>query len=176
MRGDTMLHLRLLRQPQGVVGVVATVAGASALAASYLPWYQVAATVQMLGTEQSRPVATLPGWQAHPWGWVVPALAVIAMVNGAMVALDRPPPWTAGVATSTGLGLTVTVVAGLIWFPPVTHFDVAGSRLRALADLAGRLPKDVDLSFHVRPAAGLWLTLAAAALLLATAATSRARR
>ena len=176
MRGDTALHLRLLRRPQGIVGSVTTAAGGCALVAAYLPWYEVAATVTMLGEHQSRRVATLAGWQAHPWGWLVPALAVIALGLGILVAFDRSPSWAPSVAVGTGVGLGATVAAGVVRFPAVARFDVAGSRLRELADLAGRLPRDVDLTFSVRPAAGLWVTLAAAALLLATAAATRDHR
>lgn len=176
MRGDLGLHLRLLSRPEAVAGLVAAVSGVTALASAYLPWYQVAATLELLGASQGRPVATLAGWQAHPWGWVVPVLAVVAVVAGLAAAVDRPLPIGPDVVLGAGIGLAASVVAGGLLFPQVARFDVAGSRLRELAALSGRLPADVDLSFAVRPAMGLWLTLAAAALLVASSFASRESR
>lgn len=171
MRGDLSLHLGLLARPQGVVGLVGVVAGATAFAAAYLPWYDVAATVEVLGSSGMRAVASLAGWESHPWGWVVPALALAAMAFGIGIAIDRPPP--GNLLLWTGLGLAAAVAGGGLLFPPVDRFDVAGSRLRELAALADRLPRDVDLTFSVRPAVGLWLTLAAAALVVAAALAER---
>lgn len=173
MRGDALLYLRLLRRARGVLGVVSATAGVAALVAAYLPWYQVTATVDMLGGEQSRPVASLAGWQAHPWGWLVPALALVAVTIGILLALDRPVPFTRDVELAAGLGLAATVTAGGLLFPPVSRFDVAGSRLRELAGLADRLPADVELAFSVRAGVGLWVTLAAATILVAVAFGAR---
>lgn len=169
MRGDVLLQLRMLRRPRGLVGSLAAMAGGAAFVAAYLPWYQVAATVDMLGRRQSRPVATLAGWQAHPWGWLVPALALVAVVVGVALAVDRPVPFSRDAELTAGLGLAAAVAAGGLLYPPVSRFDVAGSRLRELAGLSERLPRDVELTFAVRPGLGLWVTLAAAALLVAVA-------
>lgn len=171
MRGDLALRLHLLVRPAGVVGLAAAVAGTTAFAAAYLPWYDVTATVDLLGTSQQRAVASLAGWQAHPWGWLVPVLGLTALAAGVMLAVDRPaPPRT---LLATGCGLALTVVAGGLLFPPVARFDVAGSRLRELAALSGRLPPDVQLAFDVRPSVGMWLTLAAGALVVVAALVSR---
>lgn len=171
VRGDLALRLRMVVRPSGVVGLVVAVAGMTAFAAAYLPWYEVTATVDLLGTSQQRSVASLAGWQAHPWGWLVPMLALVVGVAGAMLAVDRPaPPRTMLVG---GCGLALTVAAGGLLFPPVARFDVAGSRLRELAALSGRLPADVELAFAVRPGTGMWLTLAAAALVVVAALVSR---
>jgi hypothetical protein len=175
VRGDALLYLRLARRASGLLGLVSAVAGAAALVAAYLPWYQVTASVEMLGGEQSRPVASLAGWEAHPWGWVVPALAVVALVAGVALALDRPVPCTRDVELAAGLGLAAAVTAGGLLFPPVSRFDVAGSRLRELAGLADRLPRDVELTFEVRAGAGLWVTLGAAAVLVVVAFAVRER-
>lgn len=171
MRGDLALRLRLLVRPHGVVGLVAAVAGAIAFASAYLPWYDVTATVDMLGTSQRTAVASLPGWQAHPWGWLVPMLGIVVLVAGVLLAVDRPAPPRTLLVSGCGLGLTV--MAGGLLFPPVARFDVAESRLRELMELSGRLPEDIQLVFDVRPATGLWLTLAAGTLVVAAAIVAR---
>lgn len=171
MRGDLSLRMHLLLRPSGVVGLVAAVAGVVAFAGAYLPWYAVTATVDLLGTSQEQAVASLAGWQAHPWGWLVPAFGLVVVAGGVMLAIDHPaPPRTLLVG---GCGLGLTVLAGGLLFPPVARFDVAGSRLRELAALSGRLPADVELAFEVRPSAGMWLTLAAGALVVIAAVVSR---
>ena len=171
MRGDLALRFHLLVRPAGVVGLVGVVAGTTAFAAAYLPWYDVTATVDLLGTSHQRAVASLAGWQAHPWGWLVPVLGLVALAAGLMLAVDRPaPPRT---LLTSGCGLALTVVAGGLLFPPVARFDVAGSRLRELAALSGRLPADVHLAFDVRPSVGMWLTLAAGALVVVAAIVAR---
>lgn len=171
MRGDLALRLHLLVRPSGVLGLVGAVAGGTAFAGAYLPWYDVTATVDLLGTSNQRAVASLAGWQAHPWGWLVPAFALLTVAAGIMLAIDRPaPPRT---LLTGGCGLALTVVAGGLLLPPVDRFDVAGSRLRELAALSGRLPADVELAFDVRPSTGMWLTLAAAALAVVAALAAR---
>lgn len=171
MRGDLSLRFHLLARPTGVVGLVAAIAGITAFAGAYLPWYDVTATVDMLGATQKTAVASLAGWQAHPWGWLVPAFGLVATVSGILLAVDRPPPPPTLFASGCGLGLVV--MAGGLLFPPVTRFDLPGSRLRELNALADRLPSDIALAFDVRPAMGLWLTLAAGALVVATAIVAR---
>lgn len=171
MRGDLSLRLHLLVRPSSVVGLVGAVAGTVAFAAAYLPWYEVIATVDLLGTSQQRAVASLAGWQAHPWGWLVPAFGLVTIVAGVLLAVDRPAPPRSMLVG--GCGLALTVVAGGLLFPPVARFDVAGSRLRELAALSGRLPPDVQLAFEVRPSMGMWLTLAAGALVVVAAMVAR---
>jgi hypothetical protein len=171
VRGDMSLRMHLLLRPTAVVGLVGATAGAAAFVAAYLPWYDVTATVDVLGTSQQRAVASLAGWQAHPWGWLVPAFALLVLVAGVLLAIDRPAPHRTMLLG--GCGLALTVVAAGLRFPPVERFDVAGSRLRELAALSGRLPPDVGLAFDVRPATGMWLTLAAAAVVVVVAVLSR---
>lgn len=171
MRGDLSLHLRMLVRPHAVVGLVGMVSGVTALASAYLPWYDVTATVDMLDVTGRRAVSSLAAWQAHPWGWIVPALALTAMLGGLALAVDRPAP--VNVLLGSGIGLATTVVGGGLLFPPVSRFDVAGTRLRELAGLADRLPQDVEMSFAVRPSIGLWLTLAAAGLVIAAGLAAR---
>lgn len=176
MRGDAALVARQVLRPEGTLGLVAAVAGLTAMTAAYLPWYHVHASVDALGTTSSRSVSALAGWQAHPWGWLVPALAVVMVVVGVLLALDRPLPSTADLFLLGGMGLAIGVAVAGRWFPPVARFDVAGSRLRDMIDLAGRLPSDVDLAFSVRPGVGMWLALGSAGLLLGSGLTSRAMR
>lgn len=173
MRGDAALRARLLIRPAGAAGVVAALAGTTAAVAAYVPWYEVVAEVAALGTEQSGVVATLAGWEAHPWGWVVVVLGALAVLGGLALALDRPAPFTTEAGLGVGLLLALTVGAAGLWFPSVARFDVAGSRLRELTAVADRLPEDVGLSFSVRPGVGLWMALGAAAVIVVTAFTTR---
>jgi hypothetical protein len=176
VRGDIDLHLRLLRRPEAVAGLVTVVLGATALAATYMPWYHVSARVQVLGMSQPAAVAHLSGWQAHPWSWLVPMLAVTAIGIGLTTAVDRPLTATPDrILLAIGALLAGAVAVAGVSFPPVERFDIAGTRLRELASLAGRLPDDIAMDFSVRPSVGLWLTLAAAALLIVAAVAHRER-
>lgn len=165
------MQLRLLLRPHGVVGTVGVVAGLSAFAASYLAWYAVTVEVAMLGTSQTGTVASLPGWQSHPWGWLVPAVALAMAVVAGSVAVDRALPAAGDLQLGGGVVLAVLAGLGAVVFPPVARFDIAGSRLRELAVVD--LPSDVEMSFSVTPAVGLWITLAGAALLVAAGLASR---
>jgi hypothetical protein len=173
VRGDTAMTLRLLTHPRALLGGVGAAASLTAGVSAYLPWYEVAANLSMLETAQSRPVATLPGWAAHPWGWLVPAIGLAATVVAVLHAVDRPVPSTRRLLVSAGLVLGALVALSGVAVPPVSRFDVAGSRLRELAGLADRLPRDVELTFSVRPGVGLWLALAAALVLVAAAAIAK---
>lgn len=172
-RGDLAMQLRLLLRPAGVIGAVGVVGGVGMFLAAYLSWYEVHADVSALGHTQGTTVASLAGWEAQPWGWAVPAVALVAVVVSLRVALDRPPAVAAEV--QLGAGLTVAVLTGVsaLVFPPVSRFDVAGTRLREVTELAGGLPSDVDVAFSVRPDEGLWVALAAAALLVVAGAVTR---
>lgn len=172
-RPDLWTNLRLLLRPQGAVGVIGTVASLAALGAAYLPWYEVAAGVELLDVRQSRAVATLAGWQAQPWSWVVPALALVALVVSLAVAVDRPPRPAGDLQIGAGIGLALAAGASAMLFPATSRFDVAGSRLRELTLLAERLPDGVAVDFQVQAASGLWVTLGAAALLVAVGMASR---
>lgn len=174
MRGDWSLRLRLLVRPAAVVGLVGAIAGAAAVAATYMPWYAVTARVGMLGTSQARAVAVLPVWQAHPWGWLVAAFGALAVVAGLLLAIDRPLPHR--LLLTSGCGLALSVAVGGLAFPPVSRFDVGESRLRELVDLSGRLPADVELAFTVHAATGMWLTLAAGVLVVLTSAAAASER
>ncbi len=176
MRGDVALAVRNVLRPEGMVGLVAAIAGGLATTAAYLPWYRVSASVEMLGNEATRTVSGLPGWQAHPWGWLVPAVAFGMMAVGLLLAVDRPAPATPDLLLGGGMAIALLVAVAGRWFPPVSRFDTAGTRLREMLGLAGRLPDDVALTFAVHPGAGMWLALGAAGLLLLAGLTARAVR
>ena len=176
MRLSVPLRVRMLVRPLGAVGGFGMGAGIAAVVAAYLPWYEVVASVELLGTTRGRAVAGLAGWQAHPWGWLVPALAVTGAVVCGAVAVDRPFRSTPALATGAALGLLATVAASLVVFPPVSRFDRTGTGLGELDRLADRLPEDVALSFSVRPGLGLWIALVAALVLVATGIAMRGVR
>jgi cytochrome bd-type quinol oxidase subunit 2 len=173
MRGDLAIHARLLLRPRGINGLVGTIAAASALAATYLAWYEVRADVAMLGSSQDTAVASLAGWQAHPWGWLAPAVSIVAIIAAIGVAIDRPARSAGRIQLGCGSVLASIAALGALVLPPVSRFDIAGSRLRELAGLAERLPSDVEMTFATTTAAGLWVMLAAAALLVASGLAER---
>jgi hypothetical protein len=173
LRGDASLQVRLLLRQTGIAGAGVALGGAGALVGAYRPWYAVTAELTMLGEDQTRAVAELAGWAAHPWGWLVPALGVLAVVLGIATAVDRPPARTRLLLLATAGVLAAAGVAGALRRPEVNRFDIAGSRLRELVDLADRLPTGVALDFTVAVADGVWVTLAAAALVLAGTLAAR---
>lgn len=176
MRGDVALAARNVLRPEGTVGLVSAIAGLAAAIAAYLPWYRVEATVDLLGVSAARTVSGLPGWQAHPWGWLVPAIAIGMVVVGLLLAIDLSLPWTPDLLLGGGMVVALLVAVAGRWFPPVSRFDVGGTRLREMLELTGRLPEDVGLTFAVHPGAGMWLALGAAGLLLLSGLTARAVR
>lgn len=181
-RGDLLLELRLLLRPRALVAGVGGLAGLAGLVGAYLPWYGVSMRVTYApwtpeGAPAPQPVShsvthsSLAGWEAHPWGWLAPALALIALAVGLLAALDRPPPRHDNLQIGIGLGLAVLAGVSALVLPPVDRFG--GRRLQQLADLADRLPTDVELTFGVGPAWGLWVTLGAAVLLVTAGVVSR---
>jgi hypothetical protein len=165
VRGDAALQARLLLRGTGLAGVTIAAGGVVALVGAYRPWHAVTAELAMLGEDQRRPVAELAGWEAHPWGWLVPALGIAAMVMGVALAIDRPPMRARPLLLATAGGLAASASLGALIPPEVNRFDIAGSRLRELSQLADRLPQGVELSFSVGTGPGLWLTLGAAGLI-----------
>ncbi|HEX2027542.1 MAG TPA: hypothetical protein VHF25_06035 [Nitriliruptorales bacterium] len=172
MRGDLALQLRVALRPRGVVGVGGAFAGLAGVIAVYLPWYALHADVTMLGSVRSRAVAALTGWQAHPWVWLVAALGVVATIVGLSVAADRPIPASPEILFAAAIAMSLTTGASALVLPPTSRFG-ADEQLVQLASLADAVPDDVSLGFSVHHASGVWVALAAAALLLVTAFTSR---
>ncbi len=172
MRGDLALQSRIVLRPRGITGLVAAIAGATAVAAVYLPWYAVVAEVSMLGATRSRILATLPGWQAHPWAWVVAVIGIVCAGVGLAVAADRPPPRAALVLVVAAAALAVIALLSLMFVPPRARM-AAGPELAELEWLSERVPEDVAIHLGVRPAGGLWVALAAAGLVAAAALLNR---
>ena len=172
MRGDLGLTLRLAVRPRGIIGLVGAVAGATALAAVYLPWYEVRATVTMLGDSRSRAIAVLSGWQAQPWIWIAAALALAAVAVGIAVAIDRAPRSPREVLLGIAVALVGVTGLSAVAAPPPRRF-LADADLQRLDALADRMPSDVALEFSVEPSAGVWVALASAALLVAAAYGAR---
>lgn len=174
MRGDLLLHARLLLRPRGVTGLVTAVIGLTGAAALYLPWYEIRAEVTMLGSSRSWAVASLAGWQAHPWLWLVAAAAVIATLLGVAIAVDRPPRRGRDLLLGLAIALATVTGIGALVVPPPGRFGV-GDTLGQLHQIADRVPEDVDVQLVVAPAAGMWIALTTAALLLAVAFLHRDR-
>ena len=176
MRGDATLQARLLLRGTGVAGAGVAAGGVLALIGAYRPWYAVTARLTMLDEEQASAVAELAGWQAHPWGWLVPALGVVAVALGVAMALDRPPARTRPLLLATAGLLGAASALGALLRPGVGRFDIADSRLRELLDLAERLPEGLELGFSVAVADGVWVTAAAALLTAVGALAARELR
>lgn len=173
MRGDATLQARLLLRGTGIVGAAVALGGVGALVGAYRPWYAVTAELTMLGEDQTRAVAELAGWASHPWGWLIPASGMLAIALGVAAAIDRPPPHTRRLLLLVAGLLAALAGTGAVQRPEVNRFDLAGSRLRELVDLADRLPTGVELSFEVTVADGVWVTLACGAIVLAAALSGR---
>jgi cytochrome bd-type quinol oxidase subunit 2 len=173
VRGDATLQARLLLRATGVAGASVAVGGVLALVGAYRPWYAVRAELTMLDDDQASALAELAGWQAHPWGWIVPALGVVAVALGVAMALDRPPARSRQVLVASGALLAVAALVGWQLRPEVRRFDIAGSRLREWLDLAERMPAGVELDFSVTVADGVWVTLVAAVVVVLGALAAR---
>lgn len=173
MRGDATLQVRLLLRQTGMAGAGITLGGLGAVVGAYRPWYAVTAELAMLDEDQTRSVAELAGWAAHPWGWLIPALGVLAIGLGVATAIDRPPARTRRLLLATSGLLAVGALLGSWQQPEVNRFDIAGSRLRELVDLADRLPTGVELGFSVAVADGVWITLFSAGVVFVGALAAR---
>ena len=173
MRGDVVLHLRLLLRGAGLAGVVATLGGGLAIVATRLPWYAATTTVTMLGAQDDRVVATMPGIPETGWGWLAGWAGLSAMGLGVGVALDRPLRMARAGLAAAAVALVAATLGALAWPPELAQ--VAGSELPALTGLAGRLPVGVGLDLAVARAIGPWGALVAAILVAGGAIGARDR-
>jgi hypothetical protein len=170
VRGDIGLTVRLLLRRQGVAGLVGAVGGAVAVGAAMRPWYRAVVTVQMLGDDGERTVASLAGVPSLVAGWVVVTLGVVAAALGIAVAADRPPPRAPVALAATGTALAAITAAAAVWLQPLDR--ITGAELERLRGLTDRLPVGVDLAFEVARGDGLvWLAAAAALVLVGAAGT-----
>lgn len=162
MRGDATLSARLLLRGAGMAGLLAAAGGLLAVAATTRPWYAVVVTVEMLGDEGERTVATLAGLPATVGGWVVLPLGVLAVTLGGLVALDRPPHWARWGLAGAAAGLAVVAAVAALQVPGTSA--IAGDQTARLDELAERLPVGIELDLRSEPRQGVWLVLIAAGM------------
>ncbi len=168
MRGDLALQLRVALRSRGVLGIVALAGAVATVVAVYLPWYEVQVRVEALDHTQAGAVTAIPGWQAQPWIWSVAGLAIVAAALGIALAIDRPPSWTREGLLAVAVGIALVAGASATVRPPDARF-LADDRLRRLHATIAELPEDVQVDLGIRPATGIWVSLAGSALLVATA-------
>jgi hypothetical protein len=162
VRGDATLSARLLLRGSGLAGLLAAAGGLLAVAATTRPWYAAVVTVEMLGDEGERTVATLLGLPATIGAWVVVALGMLAVALGTAIAVDRPPHWARWGLGGAAAGLVVVAVVAALQIPRAEA--VAGEQSTRLAELAGRLPTGVELDLRTEPGGGVWLVVVAAGM------------
>jgi hypothetical protein len=162
VRGDATLTARLLLRGPGLAGLLAAAGGLVAVVATTRPWYAAVVTVEMLGDEGERTVATLPGLPSSVGAWVALALGALAVALGAAVAIDRPPHWARWGLGGAATGLAVIALVAGLQVPRTTV--VAGEQTARLDALAERLPTGVALDLRTEPRGGVWLVLVAAGM------------
>ena len=167
MRGDTALTARLLLFGQGRTGLVVAIGGALTVTGALLPWYELVATVSMLGADAERTVAVLRGVPDLLRGAAV-ALAGLALVGlGVATGIDRPPPGARITIAVAAIAAAVTAIGSLLVRPSVpTLVRQGGAELMALRD---ELPIGIELTFTAVPAGGCWVVVAGSLIALAGA-------
>lgn len=156
MRGDVALTSRLLLRRSGIAGVVVALGGAAAVVAATRPWYHAVAEVAMLGREQARAVASLPGVPGTWMGWAALVCGVGAVLLGVAVAVDRPPAPARLVLLGLGAVVLGVGVAALLG-PAPDVARIAGGDGTQLVSLGQRLPSGVGLDLRVGRGIGAWL-------------------
>lgn len=164
MRGDAALTARLMLFGRGRAGLLVAVGGALSVVGSLLPWYELAATVTMLGEDAERVVAVQRGVPHLVGGGWTMALGLATIVLGVSLGIDRAPRWVRsaialGVVTSGGIALRALLARP----SPTAMSQAGGADLMALRD---ELPIGIDLAFTVEAVAGCWVVLGGAVLAL----------
>lgn len=168
MRGDLILELRVALRRHGLLGIVAFVAGVVGIAGVYLPWYEVVARMSGLGGTASAPVAVLAGWEAQPWIWLVATVAAVAAYVGARTAFDRAHAHSRELLAVCAIVIAIVTATSYLLPPPPARF-AHDADLQRFQVAEHELPDDVTLSYAVRPAAGVSVSLGASVVLLAVA-------
>jgi hypothetical protein len=171
VRGDAALVARLLLRGTGLAGLVAATGGVVAIAAAARPWYAAVVTVEMLGDEGERTVATLAGVPGTLGGWAALGLGVVALALGVLIAIDRPPAWSRWGLAGVALSLVVVGLAAARRIPDPRR--VAGEQSLRLTALAERLPAGVELEVASQPRGAIGILLAAAGLVALGAIAAR---
>jgi hypothetical protein len=174
VRGDTALTARLLLFGHGRVGLVVAIGGALTVTGALLPWYELVATVTMLGEDAERTVAALRGVPdlLRGAGALAAGLALVGL--GLALGIDRPPPGARTVTVLASLTAAVLAIGSLIVRPSVTTLARQGGA--DLISLRDELPVGIDLTFAAVTAGGCWLVLTGALIALGGAiATLRSR-
>jgi hypothetical protein len=171
VRGDATLTARLLLRGTGLAGLTTVAGGVLAAVAATRPWWLGVAELSMLGDQQGRTVASLPGVPGTVSGWLVVLLGVSAAVVGTNVALDRPHPHARRLLLLAA-ALLLLLAATVTWWRPSLD-RVAASDADRLLELAERLPSGVELAVSVRPGPGPLLVALAAVLVAGGALAAR---
>ena len=169
MRGDARLAARLLLRRPRLAGVVVTIGGCVALAGALRPWHVLAVDVAMLGGTSR---ATLPATGPDLWqSWVCVVLAVVVVVLGVLLALDRASQRARHATSACGVALVVLASSALLVVPGAeAHAPERASELLAVAD---ELPVGVGLQVRVVTTLGPWLVVAGAVTGILGAARAR---
>lgn len=162
MRGDATLRARLLLRGDGLAGLAIVAGGITGLIAAASPWYAAHARVSMLGANEDQVVASLAGIPGSAPGWGVLVLALVMLVVGTTIAIDRPPAHARTMVAIAALAVAGAATAGLLLVPEASV--VAGARTPSLLALRERLPVGIDLELVVVRGRGAWLALASAAV------------
>ncbi len=170
MRGDAALTARLMLFGQGRAGLVAAVGGTLTAIGSVLPWYELVATVRMLGADAERAAAVVRGVPDLAWGGWTLALGLTVAVLGVALGIDRPPP---GARTAIVLGAIATgaiAVGAVVVRPSTTSMSRHGGG--DLVALREELPVGIELALTVDVAVGCFVVLTGAVIALGGALAS----
>lgn len=156
----------------GVAGLVVAIGGGCAAAGAVTPWWQAHAELSLSGVAQGRPVTALLGVE-HLAGLGAAAAAVVALVLGVSLTIDRHPGWTRPALLAAGGLAAATASVGTWWTPRLGRFADRGGALRELREVVGELPVDVELTLTVVRGPGAALTAVGAGLIVLGTAAAR---